>query len=187
MKTYVRLNARKFILWVPTANNGPPHDKTNNMTVCPTWSASSLSTWRNLGSLATHWAHWEDSDQTGQMPWLISLHWAHSHCWFCHVLAQLCLCGNIRKMSVPVPLDWKKLFRLYSDKMLCSDCADTHCSRLPLYRYSCTMLTLSMLGKNFSRQHFEIFYLFFPENRLWHFMQIVSLGDNLLEMSMPVF
>ena len=32
---------------------------------------SSLSTWRWLGSLATHWAHSEDSDQTGRMPRLI--------------------------------------------------------------------------------------------------------------------
>ena len=32
---------------------------------------SSLSAWRNLGSLATHWAHSEDSDQTGRMPRLI--------------------------------------------------------------------------------------------------------------------
>ena len=32
---------------------------------------SSLSTWRKLGSLATYWAHNEDSDQTGQMPRLI--------------------------------------------------------------------------------------------------------------------
>ena len=32
---------------------------------------SSLSAWRNLGSLATHWAHSEDSDQTGQIPRLI--------------------------------------------------------------------------------------------------------------------
>ena len=32
-------------------------------------------------------------------------------------------------------------------------------------------LTLSMLVKTFSRRHFEIF---FPENRIWHFMQIVS-------------
>ena len=29
---------------------------------------SSLSTWRNIGSIATHWAHSEDSDQTGRMP-----------------------------------------------------------------------------------------------------------------------
>ena len=29
--------------------------------------------------------------------------------------------------------------------------------------------------------------IFFPENRIWHFMQIVSIGDNLHEMSNPVF
>ena len=37
----------------------------------PVWSQSSLSAWRQLGSLATHWAHSEDSDQTGWMPRLI--------------------------------------------------------------------------------------------------------------------
>ena len=37
----------------------------------PVWSESSLSAWRKLGSLATHWAHSEDSDQTGRMPGLI--------------------------------------------------------------------------------------------------------------------
>ena len=47
---------------------------------------------------------------------------------------------------------------------------------------------LSMLGKNFSRQHFEIFFFFvFSENMLWHFMQIVSLGDNLHEIPKPTF
>ena len=30
------------------------------------------------------------------------------------------------------------------------------------------------------------FFLFFPENRIWHFMQIVSIGDNLHEMPNPV-
>ena len=34
-------------------------------------SESSLSAWRNLGTLATHWAHSEDPDQTGRMPRLI--------------------------------------------------------------------------------------------------------------------
>ena len=37
----------------------------------PVWSGSSLSAWRNIGSLATHWAHTEDSHQTGRMPRLI--------------------------------------------------------------------------------------------------------------------
>ena len=60
----------------------PQHDKTNKVTVrpaktrislgiWPAWSESSLSAWRKLGSLATHWAHSEDSDQTGRMPRLI--------------------------------------------------------------------------------------------------------------------
>ena len=57
----------------------PPHAKTNNVAVCtaktqislgirPVWSESSLSAWRKLGSLATHWAH--------------------SFCWFCHEVAH---------------------------------------------------------------------------------------------------
>ena len=37
----------------------------------PVWSESSLSAWRNLGPLATHWAHSEDSDPTGRIPRLI--------------------------------------------------------------------------------------------------------------------
>ena len=38
---------------------------------------SSLSAWRKLGSLVTHWAHSEDSDQTGRMPRLI---WVFAGC-----------------------------------------------------------------------------------------------------------
>ena len=44
----------------------------------PIWSESSLSAWRKLGSLATHWAHSEDSDQTGQMPRLIWVFAGHT-------------------------------------------------------------------------------------------------------------
>ena len=39
-------------------------------------------------------------------------------------------------------------------------------------------LMLNTLSKNFSRPHFEIFVLFFPENQFWHFMQTVSTRDN---------
>ena len=51
---------------------------------------SSLSSWRNLGSLASHWAHSEDSVETGGCPQADqSLCWAHrSFCWFCHAVAQ---------------------------------------------------------------------------------------------------
>ena len=61
----------------------PPHDKTNKMTmrpaktqislgIRPVWSESSLSARRKLGSLAIHWAHSEDFDQTG---WMSRLFW----------------------------------------------------------------------------------------------------------------
>ena len=54
----------------------PPHDKTSTMTVRPAktqiildirpaWLESSLSTWGNIGALATHWEHSEDSDHPG--------------------------------------------------------------------------------------------------------------------------
>ena len=67
---------------VKTSTSEPRHDKTNKMSVRPAktqislgirpvWSESSLSAWRKLGSLATHWADSEDSDQTGQLPRLI--------------------------------------------------------------------------------------------------------------------
>ena len=42
-----------------------------NLGIRPVWSESLLFAWRKLGSLATHWVHSEDSDQTGQMPRLI--------------------------------------------------------------------------------------------------------------------
>ena len=35
-------------------------------------------------------------------------------------------------------------------------------------------LVLSILGKNSSRQHFEIFFLYFLKKRICHFLQIVS-------------
>ena len=64
-------------------------NKTNKMSVRPAktqislgirpvWSESSLSAWRKLGSLATHWAHSKDSDQTGQMPRLIWVFAGHT-------------------------------------------------------------------------------------------------------------
>ena len=76
------------------------HDKTNKMHVHlakiqiglgirPVWSEPSLSAWRKLRFLATHWADSEDSDQTGRMPGLI---WVFVGC-TCHfvgfVLRQL--------------------------------------------------------------------------------------------------
>ena len=35
------------------------------------------------------------------------------------------------------------------------------------------------LRANLADEKFRIFFLFFPENRLWYFMQIVSNGDSM--------
>ena len=48
------------------------------------------------------------------------------------------------------------------------------------------ILTFTTLWAFSADDKLMIFFLFFPENRIWHFMQIVSLGDNLHEMSYPV-
>ena len=50
-----------------------------------------------------------------------------------------------------------------------------------------SMLMLNTLEKTSSRRHTEIFFLIFQENRIWCFMQIVSNGGNMHEMSNPVF
>ena len=50
-----------------------------SLSIRPVWSESSLSAWRKLGSLATHWALSKDSDQTGWMPSLIWVFAGHSH------------------------------------------------------------------------------------------------------------
>ena len=47
--------------------------------------------------------------------------------------------------------------------------------------------TFSTLWANSENHKLMIFSYFFPENWFWHFMQIVSNGDNLHEMSYPVF
>ena len=55
--------------------------------ICSVWSESSMSAWRNLGSLATHWVHCEDTDQTGWMPRLIWVFAGHTgHFVYCVVL-----------------------------------------------------------------------------------------------------
>ena len=89
-------------------NYEPRHDKTNKMTVRPAktqislgirpvWSETSLSAWRNIGPLATHWAHSQDSDQTGRMLRLI---WVFAGRTLtlsvCHAVTHIhCKCSNV--------------------------------------------------------------------------------------------
>ena len=47
------------------------------------------------------------------------------------------------------------------------------------------LLTFTTLWANLADDKLMIFSLL-PEYKIWHFMQIVSIGDNLHEMSNPV-
>ena len=55
----------------PTHLHMRPAKTQISLGICSVWSESSLATWRNLGSLATYWAHRKDSDQTVRKPRLI--------------------------------------------------------------------------------------------------------------------
>ena len=55
----------------PTQWHVRPAKTQISLGIRPIWSESSLSAWRKLGSLATYWAHSEDSDQIGRMHRLI--------------------------------------------------------------------------------------------------------------------
>ena len=57
--------------------------------------------------------------------------------------------------------------------------------RLPLAE-SRTLLTFTTLLANSADGKLKLF-LFYPENRNWHFIQIVSISNNLHEMPKPVF
>ena len=74
----------------PTKRPLRPAKTQISLGICPVWSESSPSTWRNIGPLTTYWVHSQDSDHTGQMPRLIWVfRWAHmSFCWFCHAAAH---------------------------------------------------------------------------------------------------
>ena len=47
-------------------------------------------------------------------------------------------------------------------------------------------LTFSILWANSAGDKLGKFFIFFPKHRIWHYMQIVSNGDNLHEMLNPV-
>ena len=50
-----------------------------SMCICPVWSESSLSAWRKIVSLATHWIHSKDWSDWADTQADLSLRWAHSH------------------------------------------------------------------------------------------------------------
>ena len=52
--------------------------------------------------------------------------------------------------------------------------------------YNFPVLTLSMLWANSADDILMIFFSFSQKIRIWHFMEIISHGDNLNEMSNPI-
>ena len=68
------------IVTKPTKWHVRPVKTQISLGIHPVWSESSLSAWRNLGSLTTHKADSEDSDQNGRIPMLI---WVFAGC-TCH-------------------------------------------------------------------------------------------------------
>ena len=65
-----KLNLSRLVT-KPTKWHVRPAKTQISLSIRPVWSEYSLSAWRKLWSLATHWAYSEDSDQTGRMPRLI--------------------------------------------------------------------------------------------------------------------
>ena len=64
----------------PTKWHVRPANTHISLDIRPVWPESSLSAWRNLGPLATHWTHSEDSEQTWRMPrliWVFALRTCH--------------------------------------------------------------------------------------------------------------
>ena len=62
----------------PTKWHVRPAKTQISLGIRPDWSETSLSAWRKLGSFATHWAHSQDSDQTGWLPRLIWVFAGHT-------------------------------------------------------------------------------------------------------------
>ena len=82
-------------IWVATWQYLPvcPAKTQISLGIRHVWSESLLSAWRNLASIATHWAYSEDTDQAERMRRLI---WCFAFRWFCHVAAQLLLFQSIQ-------------------------------------------------------------------------------------------
>ena len=99
-------------IWVATwqkhRNDCAPSEDSDQPGHPPVWSESSLSAWRKLRSLDTHWAHselWSEgaSTQSDQ-----SLRWAHSH-FVCFVMSRLIFV--LRENSIQlINLPWVTFF-----------------------------------------------------------------------------
>ena len=110
--------------WEEWLTHEPHYDKTNKVSVRPAktqitlgihpvWSESPLSTWKNLGSLATIERKAKALIRLGGCPgWSESSLGAHSFCWFCHVVAHINFEGRL--MQKP----WQKRWLIFRQKLI---------------------------------------------------------------------
>ena len=105
INAWERQNVNKMsqLMTKPTKLHVCPAKTQISLGIRPVWSKSSLSAWRSLGSLAIHWAHSKDSDQTGRMPrliWVFAGRTCHFICfvmkWLIYVLRLLIQCTQKR-------------------------------------------------------------------------------------------
>ena len=81
------------------------HAKTQiSVGIRPVWSGSSLSAWRKLGSLATHWAHSEDWSDWVDAQADLSLCWMHSH--FVGFVMRRLILGILRSQAKTIAQGW---------------------------------------------------------------------------------
>ena len=78
-RSYITMRKLSHLMTKPTKWNVRPAKTPISLGIRPVWSESSLSAWRNLGSLATHWAHSEDWSDWVDAQADLSLCWALSH------------------------------------------------------------------------------------------------------------
>ena len=78
-KVYCASTHLSHLMTKPTKWHVCPAKTQISLGMRPVWSETSLSAWRKLGSLATHWAHSEDWSDWADAQTDLSLHWAHSH------------------------------------------------------------------------------------------------------------
>ena len=88
-KVIIFISHTSHLMTKPTKWALRPAKTQISLGIHPVWSESSLSAWRKVGSLATHWAHSEDWSHWADTQANQSLRWAHRpYCWFCHEAAH---------------------------------------------------------------------------------------------------
>ena len=76
--TYTTGSNRWAVTWQNKQSECAPSEDSDQPGYPPSLIRVFLSAWRKLGSLATQWAHSEDSDRTGDAQADLSLCWAHT-------------------------------------------------------------------------------------------------------------